>query len=377
MDIQLLIQTFPEAWRLIVDLFFGQEWLLITSVILFLTFSIDLIQRGVLGRFQVLFERSQQSILAAAFHAAIMPLSFYIWLTGVVLVITTIMFQFEFLLSIIAYINAFKSTISLIALAWFAIGFTRLIEAHLKQLEKKPDSKWDAVTIEAFAKILKLTIFVVTGLIVLSIFGVDLTGLIAFGGVGGIAVGFAAKDILGNIFGGLMLYLDKPFQVGDWVRSPDRNIEGVVEYIGWRMTVIRTFDKRPLYVPNGTFASISIENPSRMLNRRIKQSIGIRYCDLSKAQVIVDNIQSMLRGHPEIDQNQTLIVNVNAFSASSVDILIYTFTKTTDWVTYHQIKQDVMLQMSNIISAEGAEIAFPTKTLHIATDEADPLSHSI
>ena len=99
--------------------------------------------------------------------------------------------------------------------------------------------------------------------------GYSISGVLAFGGIGGIAVGFAAKDLLANFFGGLMIYLDRPFSVGDWIRSPDKNIEGTVEEIGWRLTRIRTFDKRPLYVPNSTFTQISVENPSRMLNRRI------------------------------------------------------------------------------------------------------------
>ena len=162
-----------------------------------------------------------------------------------------------------------------------------------------------------------------------------------------------------------MLYLDQPFKVGDWVRSPDKEIEGTVEDIGWRLTRIRTFDKRPLYIPNAIFNSISVENPSRMLNRRIYEKVGIRYDDISKMGVIVDDVRKMLREHPEIDQNQTLIVNFNAFAASSVDFFVYTFTKTTNWVHFHEIKQDVLLKVSDIILSHSAEIAFPTSTVHV------------
>ena len=86
----------------------------------------------------------------------------------------------------------------------------------------------------------------------------------AFGGIGGIAIGFAAKDLLANFFGALMIFLDRPFSIGDWIRSPDREIEGVVEDIGWRSTKIRTFDKRPLFIPNSAFASLTVENASKM-----------------------------------------------------------------------------------------------------------------
>ncbi|WP_273009454.1 mechanosensitive ion channel family protein, partial [Spongiibacter tropicus] len=184
-----------------------------------------------------------------------------------------------------------------------------------------------------------------------------------FGGIGGIAVGFAAKDLLANFFGGLMVYLDRPFSVGDWIRSPDKNIEGTVENIGWRQTRIRTFDQRPLYVPNATFTQISVENPSRMLNRRIYETIGVRYDDAKHIPAIISKVREMLANHPEIDTRKTLIVNFNSFNASSLDFFVYTFTKTTQWVKYHEIKQDILLNILEIVHELGADVAYPTSTI--------------
>ncbi|WP_286845492.1 mechanosensitive ion channel family protein, partial [Spongiibacter sp. UBA6593] len=184
-----------------------------------------------------------------------------------------------------------------------------------------------------------------------------------FVGIGGIAVGFAAKDLLANFFGGLMVYLDRPFSVGDWIRSPDKNIEGTVENIGWRQTRIRTFDQRPLYVPNATFTQISVENPSRMLNRRIYETIGVRYDDAKHIPAIISKVREMLANHPEIDTRKTLIVNFNSFNASSLDFFVYTFTKTTQWVKYHEIKQDILLNILEIVHELGADVAYPTSTI--------------
>jgi len=195
---------------------------------------------------------------------------------------------------------------------------------------------------------------------------VSISGVLAFGGIGGIAVGFAAKDLLANFFGGLVIYMDRPFKVGDWIRSPDRDIEGTVVKIGWRLTEIRTFDQRPLYVPNSAFSTIALENPSRMLNRRIYETIGIRYDDIQEMHAIVASVKAMLQGHPAIAQDKTMIVNFNAFNASSVDFMVYTFTKTTNWVEFHEIKQAVLLEIAGIIRDHGAEIAYPTQTLHVA-----------
>ncbi len=178
--------------------------------------------------------------------------------------------------------------------------------------------------------------------VTLQTLGYNISGVLALGSIGGIAISFAAKDMLANFFGGVMVYLDRPFAVGDWIRSPDRAIEGTVEHIGWRSTRIRTFDQRPLYVPNAAFTTIAVENPSRMLNRRISETIGIRYCDFAAVGSIVSDVRGMLEQHPDIDTGRTLIVNFNAFGPSSLDLYVYTFTHTTQWVRYHEIKQDVL-----------------------------------
>lgn len=248
---------------------------------------------------------------------------------------------------------------------WFVLRLIRIRENQI--LKGQVETKADQTTITAVFKVLRLSVLVLAGLMCFQTLGFSLSGVIAFGGVGGAAVAFAAKDLLANFFGGLMVYMDKPFSVGDWVRSPDQNIEGTVEYIGWRVTRIRTFDKRPLYVPNSVFTQISIENPSRMTNRRIYEKIGVRYSDFNHVEAICKDIRRMLVDHPEIDNEQTLMVNFNAFADSSLEFFIYTFTHTTNWTVFHQIKQDVLIRVGQIIESYGAEIAFPTHSVHMET----------
>lgn len=249
----------------------------------------------------------------------------------------------------------------------FALFLTRFIsEAEKASIV----SGADITTASAIGKLLRISVIITAILSVLQTLGVSISGVLAFGGIGGIAVGFAAKDLLANFFGGLMIYLDRPFNVGDWIRSPDRNIEGTVEQIGWRLTMIRTFDQRPLYVPNSVFTTISIENPSRMRNRRIYEKIGVRYDDASKVGVIVEDIRKMLAEHPDIDTGRTLIVNFNTFAPSSLECFVYAFTKTTDWVEYHEKKEKILLEIVRIVEGHGAEFAFPTQTLHMAEPES-------
>lgn len=215
------------------------------------------------------------------------------------------------------------------------------------------------------SRVLKLTTFVVIMLLFGEHFGMSMSGLMAFGGIGGLAIGLAGKDILSNFFSGIMLYFDRPFNIGDWVCSPDRNIEGTVAEIGWRLTKIITFDNRPLYVPNSVFSTIIVENPGRMTNRRIETEIGLRYEDANKVAVIVNDIRTMLQQHDGIDNSQTLLVNFNQFDSSSLNIMVYCFTKTVKWAEWLDIQEDVYLKIVDIVHGHGCDFAFPSRTIYI------------
>jgi len=294
------------------------------------------------------------------------PLSYLIWVFGFSWAVQIVATSAE--LDLDGLLIALREVLSTGLIAWFIVGLIHRVEEQVLDPTRDADAI-DRTTVLAISKLLRTSVIIVAALIALQSLGLSVSGVLAAGGIGGIAIGFAAKDLLANFFGALMIFLDRPFSVGDWIRSPDKNIEGTVEFIGWRLTRIRTFDKRPLYVPNSTFTQISVENPSRMLNRRIYEVIGLRYDDSKQVKEIVQAVHDMLRQHPEIDQDQTLIVNFNAFGASSLDFFVYTFTKTTDWVKYHQIKQDVLLQILSVVHEHGADVAFPTTTVKL---EAEP-----
>ena len=206
-------------------------------------------------------------------------------------------------------VDSIRYVLIIVVIGWGLVRFVRAFEKATIEKQLRKGEKVDQTTINAMGKLVRTAIFITTGLVVLQTLGFSISGVLAFGGIGGIAVGFAAKDLLANFFGGLMIYLDRPFSVGDWIRSPDREIEGTVEQIGWRLTMIRTFDKRPLYVPNSIFANIALENPSRMSHRRIYETIGLRYSDIDQMNKIVADVKEMLESHEEIDTSQTMIVN--------------------------------------------------------------------
>jgi MscS family membrane protein len=335
-------------------------YILQAFLVIFASLVLDFIQRKTLKRLHLKAEKTKMVWDDAIIDSLKKPISLIIWAAG--LYLATEIIQEATSAVIFNAVEPIRDTVIIGALAWFMV---RLIK-HGEQNFIKGEKEVDPTTVDAIGKLLKMAVVITAMLVVLQTLGFSISGVVAFGGIGGMAVGFAAKDLLANFFGGLTIYLDRPFTVGDSIRSQDHDIEGTVEQIGWRLTRIRRFDKRPLYVPNAVFTTIAVQNTSRMLNRRIYETIGIRYDDAGKMKTIVGKVKNMLKNNPEIDTGQTMIVNFNSFAPSSLDFFIYTFTKTTNWAEYHEIKQDVMLKILDIIEEEGAECAFPTSTVHLA-----------
>lgn len=260
--------------------------------------------------------------------------------------------------------------VNLAALLFAACVLMHYLSMLVNRLEKTQIRKGrDPTSARMISRVMKFGAFMTMLLFFGEHFGLSMSGLLAFGGIGGIAIGMASKDILSNVFSGTMLYFDRQFNIGDWIRSPDRNIEGTVVEIGWRLTKIMTFDHRPLYVPNSLFSSISVENPGRMTNRRIDTEVGLRYEDAGKIGVIVADIRQMLTQHPDIDQTQTTLVYFNAFADSSLNVMVYCFTKTTKWAEWLGIQQDVYLKIIDIVQKHGADFAFPSQTVYVEKND--------
>ena len=274
-----------------------QSYILQAFLVIFASLVVDFAQRKILNRLHLKAEQTKRIWDDAIIDSIKKPISLIIWATGIYLAAEVT--QEATGAVIFNAVEPLRDTIIIGSIAWFMV---RLIK-HGEQKFVEGEKAADPTTVDAIAKLLKVSVVITSVLVVLQTLGFSISGVVAFGGIGGMAVGFAAKDLLANFFGGLTIYLDRPFAVGDWVRSPDRNIEGTVENIGWRLTCIRTFDKRPLYVPNSVFSVISVENPSRMLNRRIYTTIGLRYQDAPKMAAVIKAVDS-----PDHTLNEYLVL---------------------------------------------------------------------
>lgn len=347
-------------------LFHDKIWMLEVFVVVFLTLLLHSVQAFIFHRLRVRMKKKTESFWGITLFSSLhRPIGFLIWVLGISFAAEVAMMATAQKTTLLTFIPTLRELLVLVIVIWGFVRLVRIGEKNYIAAQRAKGKSFDITVVHVISQLLVISIAITGVLVGMPMLGFSISGLVAFGGIGSAGLIFAAKDVLANFFGGMMIYLDRPFKVGDWIRSPDRQIEGTVELIGWRLTRIRTFDKRPLYVPNNIFSTISVENPSRMQNRRIYTTIGLRYDDATKVDGVLKSVEEMLRSHPEIDTTLVLMVNLVAFGPSSLDFMIYTFTKTTDWVRFQAIQQDVFLKTIDIITAHGAQCAFPTQTLHV------------
>ncbi|HRJ01503.1 MAG TPA: mechanosensitive ion channel family protein [Hyphomonas sp.] len=202
--------------------------------------------------------------------------------------------------------------------------------------------------------------------------GIAIAPLLAGLGVFGIAVGLGAQDLFKNLISGLLIIGEKRFVPGEWV-AVDGVVEGTVEKINFRSTLIRRFDKSPVYVPNSKLSDAVLTNFSRMSHRRIRWVVGVEYrTTVEQLKYIRDEIEAWLVNDPRFatPPEAPLFVRIDSFNSSSIDYLIYAFTRTTNWGEWLQIKEEFALAVMQIIERAGTSFAFPSQTLYM--QQIDP-----
>jgi MscS family membrane protein len=290
----------------------------------------------------------------------------YIWLLGLALWIAFVGEEGTLTRSYVSKVGTVLLQGGSFALfVWLLIRFV-----NCSEWEFSKSRRIDPTTVHGVSQVVKIFLGLIGVIVFLQLVGVPLSGVVALGGIGGIGLGLAAKDLLANFFGGLMIFLDRPFQIGDWIRSPDKEIEGNVEHIGWRLTRIRTPDQRPLFVPNSLFSTISIENPSRMSHRRIQIPLSLRYEEAVRVPELVKQIEAMLKTHPDIDQSQSSFARLVSLNPYSLEILVYTFTLATDLLDFRRVHHELLVSILAIVASMG----MPAHSLSIPYRDKD-MSH--
>jgi MscS family membrane protein len=333
----------------------AHEWLIhplsVSGIAIFLTYACYLSYQKIHPRLT-----KKYFVASALLEAVHWPLVVFIWVKAAASMISVFVSKMDD--TLVHLVWKLRDVGLTLLFAWVFVRFIKLFEeqillGHLAR--KRPD----ATTVQATGKLLRVCIIIIVILFILPLLGINVSGIVAFGGGSAIILGIGAQQIFANYFGGLVIYADRNFKVGDWISSPDKAIEGQVENIGWRATQIRTFDQKVCYVPNAVLSSIIVVNSSRMKNRCIKEVIGICHTDATVLDKITQEIRIMLQAHTGIDQRKLLLAHFAGFGPSSLKIDIYAFTKTADRKTYQDVQQDIFLKVLQIIEQNGAALASP------------------
>ncbi|MGA1847117.1 mechanosensitive ion channel family protein [Deferribacter abyssi] len=255
------------------------------------------------------------------------------------------------------------NSLLIFAIFWSIYRSESIISKYIQKFFKYKELELIDSFLPFISKFTKVTIVIFGIIFIIQEWGYNVGALLTGLGIGGVAIALAARDTLANFFGSLMILLDRPFKVGDWIICND--IEGIVEDIGFRSTRIRTFAKALVSIPNSIIATSPITNWSLRDRRRIKMIIGVTYLTpRDKMEKAVSEIENMLKNHPMI-HDEPLMVYFTDFNKSSLDIFIYCFTKTSVWADYLAIKQNVNLKIMEIIEKLNIEFAFPSMSVYI------------
>lgn len=254
-------------------------------------------------------------------------------------------------------LNRILSSFIVVFLTQGLHGLIKIYGDNTAELERLLGASVDKILIPFFSKVIRFLIVALAFVVVASNWGYDVNGFIAGLGLGGLAFALAAKDMLANIFSGIVIITDKPFGIGDWIKTPD--VEGTIEDINFRSTKIRTFEQALVTVPNASLINAPIVNFTKRKLRRITFNLNVSYDTPSQAlQQCVSRIQTMLVDHPAID-NKMIFVKFDTFGDNSLTIFLYFFTTTIVWEEYLNIKQEVNFLIMQILEEEGVEIAIP------------------
>ena len=256
------------------------------------------------------------------------------------------------------------------ALVWLGFRAVDILTDVLGRRAEETESRFDDQLVPLLNTALKGLTVLIGALFVLGNLGVNVTSLLAGLGLGGLAVALAAQDTFKNLLGGVTIFADRPFQVGDWVVLG--NIEGTVEHVGFRSSRVRTFYNSVVTVPNARIVDTHVDNMGLRQWRRYKTTLGLAYHSTpDQVQAFVEGVRALIRANPGMRKDY-YIVEFHGFAANSLDVLVYCFIDAPNWNDELRTRHVLNLDIMRLAEDLGIEFAFPTQTLHVASTPDQP-----
>jgi len=347
--------------------FIDQPWAIEIFIAIAFIFLLNVVIKRILSQLQRKAKPKESDWRHHLEYAALTPIRALLWVILISIIFDLGMRKLN-LTGIFFYVTPIRNAAIIFCVAWFLLRFKKVMHSVISNHHNRKSTGGptvDPFTLDVISKIFTICVLFISLLIIMQLFGLNIVPLITFGGIGAATLGFAGKDAISNFFGGLMIYLTRPFMINDLIEIPERNILGNVEEIGWYLTSIRDLQKRPIYVPNSVFSTEALINQSRMTHRRIEESIGIRQSDISKLPKIIENIHSLFEHHTSIDHHQSVRIFLEKFADSSLQIEIKVYCLCTRYEDFMEMRQEILMQIYRIIYEAGAEMPNPTMSVVI------------
>ncbi len=352
-----LLQYFDQ----IQELPYGQELTAFCVFFLFLVFR-SLFAKIIIGFAKKLAEKTTTSVDDELVGALESPVKFLFIVIG--LSLSTRILDLP-----TAWMNIVSPSLAALytyTLFWAVFAAIKPLARAVFSIGSKMGRKINEDLQHFFVRTLEVLVLAIGAVAILEQWDINVSAFLGGLGLVGMAVALAAKDSVANLFGTLMIFADRTFKKGDWIQTPQ--VEGTVEIIGLRASKVRTFAKALVSVPNAELANSPITNWSRMTNRRIKMTLGLEYRTTAKQlETIVERLRDFIANDSNVEMKGPVaqMVHLTEFGASSIDINLYYFTKTTNWEDWRQIRSDHIIAFKKIVEEEGAGFAFPSTSLYV------------
>lgn len=303
--------------------------------------------------------RNKKKIKESAFYN---PLRVFFSLLGVYIAVVFLKQPFNISNEILKFATKAFEIISVIVFAKGLAASFLPKSTLVRKMKEKTNNVEDSM-FDFMLKIIRVVIYIIAGFVIITLLGVNLNGLVAGLGISGVIVTLAAQDTAKNLFGGLVIFLDKPFIVGDWIEMPP--YEGTVEDITFRSTRVRTFENSVVNIPNSIISNASIINWSKMEKRRYKINLCIQIdTSLEKLEKFQTKVRDMLQSREAI-YDESIIVKFDAINDNGLNVLISSFTESVDYPSYVAEKENINRKIMKILREENIELAYDTKTIYV------------
>jgi MscS family membrane protein len=281
------------------------------------------------------------------------PLMLFIWGFGLTYALAVVETHFDWTKAI-PYLGYVRKSTAIAAFTWF---FLRLKNACVCSFLNNPTRRFDLSFIQLVGKIATLSIFLISGLSFMHVFGVDLLPFLTVGSIGAATIGFASKDIVANFCSGMSMQITKSFNIGDYIHLPEKSIEGKVEEIGWFRTFLRSKDMKITCIPNSYFSNLIVMNSSRASYKYLYKKIEVEHTNCDKIPQLTQQIQNLLRDHEGIAKELPIYVSFSDFTDKGCFISLEAYSTELDQTRFNNLQQDILVKISSLLATLEMHVA--------------------